>query len=49
MALMFVLWMLAFVGILLRWRPTVALVLVALAWTVIVLRLHISSEIPLNF
>lgn len=49
MFLMFVLWMAAFVGVLLRWRPTIGIALVAMAWTLVVLRLHISSEIPLNF
>jgi hypothetical protein len=49
MALMFVLWLLAFVGVLLQWRGTIGLALVAMAWTVVVLRLHMSSDIPLNF
>ncbi|MDP1878585.1 MAG: hypothetical protein Q8M17_13635 [Actinomycetota bacterium] len=46
---MFVLWIAVFAGIFLRWRWTVGLVLVTLAWTVVLLRLHISSPIPLNF
>ncbi len=46
---MFVLWMIAFVGIFLRWRWTVGVVLIALVWTVVLLKLHISSDIPLNF
>lgn len=49
MLAMFVLWALAFVGIFRRWRATVPTVLVALVWTVVVLRLHMTSGIPLNF
>jgi hypothetical protein len=46
---MFALWIAVFAGILTRQRWTVALVLVTLVWTVVLLRLHISSDIPLNF
>lgn len=46
---MFVLWMAVFVGIFLKWRWTVAVVLIALVYTVLILRLHISDPIPLNF
>ena len=46
---MFVLWMIAFIGIFLRRRWTIAVVLIALAWTGVLLRLHMSYDIPLNF
>jgi hypothetical protein len=46
---MFVLWIIAFVGIFLRKRWTTGLVIAALVWTGVLLRLHISSSIPLNF
>ncbi len=49
MLLMFVLWIAVFAGIFARQRWTVPLTLVTLVWTVIILRLHISSDIPLNF
>lgn len=46
---MFALWVVAFAGIFLRQRWTIPVVLATLVWTVVVLRLHISSDIPLNF
>lgn len=49
MLAMFVLWLIVFVGAFRRWRITVPLALVALAWTAFVLRLHMTSELPLNF
>jgi hypothetical protein len=46
---MFVLWIAAFVGVFLRKRWTTGLVIAALIWTAVLLKLHISSSIPLNF
>lgn len=46
---MFVLWIVAFVGVFLRKRWTIPVTLVTLVWTVVLLRLHMSSDIPLNF
>jgi len=46
---MFVLWMIAFIGVLLRRRWTIPVVLVSLVWTGVLLKLHMSSDIPLNF
>lgn len=46
---MFLLWIAAFVGVFLRWRWTPGLVLIALGWTAVLLKLHMSSSLPLNF
>lgn len=46
---MFVLWIVAFVGVFLKWRYTPAIVIVTLIWTLILLRAHMTSAIPLNF
>jgi hypothetical protein len=46
---MFVLWIIAFIGVFLRQRWTTAVVIAALVWTVVLLNLHITSSIPLNF
>ncbi len=46
---MFVLWIIVFAGVFLRRRWTIPLTLVTLAWTAVLLRLHMSSDIPLNF
>ena len=46
---MFVLWMIAFIGVFLRKRWTIAVVLVSLVWSAVLLKLHMSSDIPLNF
>lgn len=46
---MFVLWAIAFIGVFLRKRWTIPVVLVTLAWTAVLLKLHMSSDIPLNF
>jgi hypothetical protein len=46
---MFVLWIAAFLGVFLHRRWTIPVALVALAWTAVILRLHMSSDIPLNF
>jgi hypothetical protein len=46
---MFVLWFLVFVGIFMRraWVPTLAIV--AMVWTLVLLVMHMSDPIPLNF
>lgn len=49
MFLMFVLWGVVFVGIFLRWRWVPLLVLANLAYTLLVLRVHMTDPIPLNF
>ena len=46
---MFVLWIVVFAGVFLRRRWTIPVVLVTLVWTLVLLRLHMSSDIPLNF
>lgn len=46
---MFVLWSVAFLGVLLHRRWTIPVTLAALAWTAVILRLHMTSDIPLNF
>lgn len=46
---MFVLWTVVLIGVFLRKRWTIPLSLVTLGWTVILLRLHMTDPIPLNF
>jgi len=46
---MFVLWTIILVGAFLRRRWTIPLTLVTLVWTLILLRLHMTSPLPLNF
>ena len=46
---MFVLWIVAFLGVFLHRRWTIPVALVALVWTAVILKLHMSSDIPLNF
>lgn len=49
MFLMFVLWGVVYAGIFLRWRWIPILVIVTLAYTLFVLRVHMTDPIPLNF
>jgi hypothetical protein len=49
MLLMFVLWGVIFLGIFRHWRWIPILVLVNLAYTLIVLKSHMTDPIPLNF
>jgi hypothetical protein len=49
MLLMFVLWIAVFVGIARNWRWTPGLSLVTMVVTVVLLRVHMTSPIPLNF
>lgn len=46
---MFVLWAIVFVGVFRRQRWVPVLALVTLVWTIIALKLHMTSAIPLNF
>lgn len=46
---MFVLWIAVFLGIFFRKKWVPALVIVSVIWTAVLLRLHITSPIPLNF
>lgn len=46
---MFALWIIVFIGIFLRQRWVTPLVLVTLAWTLVLLRMHMTDPIPLNF
>lgn len=46
---MFVLWLIVFIGIARHWRWTPGLAIVTLAWTLVLLRLHMTDPIPLNF
>jgi hypothetical protein len=49
MFLMFVVWLVVFVGIFRGWRWTPLLALANLAYTLLVLRIHMTDPIPLNF
>lgn len=46
---MFVLWTIVFVGIFVRRRWVIPVSLVTIIWTVVLLRLHMTDPIPLNF
>jgi lysylphosphatidylglycerol synthetase-like protein (DUF2156 family) len=46
---MFVLWMAVFFAIFRRWRWTPALAVLTLAYTVVMLKVHMTDPIPLNF
>lgn len=46
---MFVLWAIVFIGIFMHRRWTIPVALGAMAWTLVLLRLHMSSDLPLNF
>lgn len=46
---MFVLWAIVFVGVFLRQRWVTPLAVVTIVWTVVLLRLHMTDPIPLNF
>jgi hypothetical protein len=49
MFLMFVIWVVVFIGIFRGWRWTPLLVLANLGYTLLVLRIHMTDPIPLNF
>lgn len=46
---MFALWIIVFIGIFWRKRWVTPLVLVTLAWTLVLLTMHMTDPIPLNF
>lgn len=46
---MFALWIVVFLGVFFKRRWTIPLALVTLVWTLVLLRLHMTSPIPLNF
>ena len=46
---MFVLWIIVFAGTFLRKRWVTPLALVTIAWTLVLLKLHMTDPIPLNF
>lgn len=46
---MFVLWAVVFAGIFWHRRWTIPVALVAMVWTLVLLRMHMTSELPLNF
>lgn len=49
MLLMFVVWFVVFIGIFRGWRWVPLLALANLAYTLLVLRIHMTDPIPLNF
>lgn len=46
---MFVLWAIVFLGVFFRRGWVIPLTLVTLAWTLLLLRLHMTDPIPLSF
>ena len=46
---MFILWAIVCWGVFRRQRSVPVLTLVTLVWTVVLLKLHMTSTIPLNF
>lgn len=49
MFLMFVIWIVVFIGVFRGWRWTPLLALANLGYTLLVLRIHMTDPIPLNF
>ena len=49
MFLMFVIWIVVFIGVFRGWRWTPLLALANLGYTLLVLRVHMTDPIPLNF
>lgn len=49
MLAMFVLWLIVFLAAFRRWRLTVPLALVTLLYTLVILKSHMTSELPLSF
>jgi hypothetical protein len=49
MFLMFAVWFVVFIGIFRGWRWVPLLVLANLAYTLLVLKVHMTDPIPLNF
>lgn len=46
---MFIVWIIVFIGVFRKWRWTPALAVANLVWTIVLLRLHMTDPIPLNF
>lgn len=46
---MFVVWIVVFIGIARRWRWIPALAIANLVWTLVLLKFHMTSSLPLNF
>ena len=46
---MFLLWAVAYAGIFLRKRWAIPLTVLTLVWTLVLLKLHMTNPIPLNF
>lgn len=46
---MFVLWIVVYVGAFRRQRWTIPVALLTMVWTLVLLKLHMTDPIPLNF
>lgn len=46
---MFVLWIIVFLGVFFRRHWVIPLSVVAIVWTLVILRLHMTDPIPLSF
>ena len=46
---MFLLWAVVYAGIFLRKRWAIPLAVLTLVWTLVLLKLHMTNPIPLNF
>ena len=46
---MFVLWIIVFAGLFQRARWTIPVAIVAMLWSLVLLNLHMTDPIPLNF
>ena len=46
---MFVIWIVVFIGIARSWRWIPVLAVVNLVWTLVLLKMHMTDPIPLNF
>ncbi len=46
---MFVIWIIVFIGIARGWRWVPVLAIANLAWTLVLLKSHMTDPIPLNF
>jgi len=49
MLMMFVLWIAVFLGVFARRKWVIPLSIVALVWTAVLLRLHMTDPLPLEF
>ena len=46
---MFALWVVVYVGVFLRKHWVIPVTLITLVWTLVLLKLHMTDPIPLNF